>query len=153
MKKASYLTLTLLLAALIISCKPCKEGKRIPPSQLYECYEPTEWDSTKVHQAILGEWTRFYVVCYEGGGEVWDDSESQHIHFENDSVLSVIKEDTSTVTKYQLLRRTTGINIFKVKLEEPIVNVSGELYLCGDQLEFSDSPRDGCDVFYRKRAL
>ncbi|MGB0839850.1 MAG: hypothetical protein ACPGXL_06900 [Chitinophagales bacterium] len=139
--------MTLLL--IIVSCS--KDSIRpVGFDRMSECHAGTAWDSTKLTNALIGEWEWEYLSCYSGDDE-GDNSIYQGlvIEFKSDYTLEV--SENGVVTQNSTWEWKEGAVYYTgVKATPSVGQLYGVMLFCGGRVEFRGSYTDVCDNIFKR---
>jgi hypothetical protein len=153
-----FLTVALFIIAPQVSCKKAKTTdtpqQPKPPIALDSillCNGQTSWDSTSIHNALVGKWQWEYIKCY------WNPEKANNEDFKNLSIE--FKQNGSLEVKLNgLVTQNSSWDVIKLNdgyfklLVNPIVlQLPGKVLFCGDRVLFYDSYVDGCDNYFKKQ--
>ncbi|NOZ45546.1 MAG: hypothetical protein GXO79_02070 [Chlorobi bacterium] len=144
--------LTLLLSLFTFSCiKLDKEPQRpISNSELWNCYNKTEWNENRIRESIIGKWKWIYTYDYWQPDDArYTDNENIVIEFFNDSTLNVINNNKFEFSNRWSIRYANE-DFYELKLDTSISFLWGRILICDDIIEFYASYEDLSDNYFKK---
>jgi hypothetical protein len=146
------------IIALQASCKKTKTTNspqlQKPPIALDSmllCYGQTSWDSTSIHNALVGKWQWEYIKCYwnpENANN--EDFKNLSIEFKQKDTLEVNQNGQITqISSWDIVKLNDGY--FKLIVKPIVLQLPGKVLFCGDRVLFYDSYIDGCDNYFKKK--
>ena len=134
---------------ILISCKQ-KENPPVDQSDFWTCHHESTWDSLTTQNTLIGEWNWESVTCprmIEGGST--EDYTGLSVEFKSDQTLDLKQEGVITQTSsWHLVEGQEGL--FTLTIEPPVYQLNGRILFCKQQVEFSNSYLDGCDLFFKR---
>ena len=140
------------------SCKKAKNTagrqQQQPPISLgdmLQCYRQTNWDSTAIHNALMGKWQWEFIKCYWNPEDAnGDDFKNLSVEFkQHDSLEVKINGQTTQTASWKITSSNDGY--FKLVLTPIVVQLPGNILFCGERVLFYDSYTDGCDNYFKKQ--
>jgi len=126
-----------------------KNEKVVPLKEedYYDCHNMHQWDSLKVHNALLGSWIWDSTKCPTFGTKSMDENNYKLV-FIGDSKLNVYKNSVLETEAWWSVKGTN--NSFTIQTEPSIEKAFGIIFFCENKLVFVNSWVDGCDFFFKK---
>ena len=148
--KNLFLVLTLILFC--ISCDKEDIYER-PMSQtdIWNCYNDSEWSDVKIRDALIGKWKWTYSQNYWAQNEGWNtEKENTVIEFFNDSTLQISENGELIGTTNWTVNPKDG-ELYGLELDSTLTTLLyGRILICGETLEFNNSYIDGIDNYFNK---
>ncbi len=148
--------LTLLLGTLLawgaLSCQEDKTEPAFDADALRDCYVRGNADSLTVARALVGKWDWVHAKC-DFGPAAGSDTLYQglQVEFREDGTLTVYQAGQPVQRVDWQLKNYGGMpQVYGLGIDNPVMQLHGLVYVCGDQVVFSNKPLDGCDNFYRR---
>ena len=152
------LTVSLSIIALQSSCKktetidtPQRKKPPITLDSMLLCYGQKSWDSTSIHNALIGKWSWEYITCYwkpESANN--EDFKSLSIEFKQNDSLELKQNGLLTQkSSWDISKLSDGY--FKLLVNPIVLQLPGKVLICGDRVLFYDSYVDGCDNYFKKQ--
>jgi hypothetical protein len=152
------LIVSLSIIALHSSCKKTKTTnipqRQKPPIALDSmllCYGQTSWDSTSIHNALVGKWQWEYIKCYwnpENANN--EDFKTLSIEFKQNDTLEVkLNGQITQISSWDVVRLNDGY--FKLSVNPIVLQLPGKVLFCEHRVLFYDSYIDGCDNYFKKQ--
>lgn len=158
--KTNLLIITLLATILsfAISCR--KENENISTSQInvpkfLDCYNSNLHDSTTVTNKLIGTWVWQEQSCFNNSSAA-SSSKVVKATFDSSGLFTVIENSNVITLGHWNINRIDnsgwGVdsNLFVLVIDKPSVYLNGLILLCGNQVLFSDSYVDGCNILFKK---
>jgi len=143
------------LMMLILFCISCAEedisGRPISQSDIWNCYNDSEWSDVKVKDELIGKWKWIYTENFWTPNEGWNtENENTVIEFLNDSSLQISVNSVLMGTTKWSVKPQDG-ELYGLELDSTITALlHGRILICGEILEFNNSYIDGSDNFFKK---
>lgn len=144
------LFLVLVLILFCISCdKEDISEKPMSQTDIWNCYNDSEWSEVKVKDAIIGKWEWIYSENYWVYNEGWNtEKENIIIEFFNDSSLQISENGKIIGTTNWTIKPKNG-ELYGLELDSLITTLLyGRILICGETLECNNSYIDGSDNYF-----
>ena len=150
--KVLYRILILTLITSILSCnKEDAAQKHMSQTEIWECYNNTQWSEVKIKKELIGKWKWVYTENY------WNPDKGRNTENENtllellsDSTLNVIVNGKLEHTTQWIVSHRDG-TLFGLELDSSITTlVLGRILICKDNVLFNNSYIDGSDNYFIK---
>lgn len=144
----------MLCALLALGAFSCKKDEAAPAFDLdamRACHLRGNTDSLAVARSLVGKWDWRFSRCdgnMSGSAPVRD----LLAEFKADGTLTLYEDGQPVQSSPWQLEYAGGITAreYRLRLSTRIAQVAGVIYVCGDQVVFSESPLDVCDNYYRR---
>lgn len=134
----------------LLFCMGCNPNPS-PPflfSDTADCHRNLGNDSSRVAQALIGEWEWQFVSCFSSPQGNEDASSGLTIDIRNDGTLIVRNPGGGEAFSTWELEPVGGMQSLQV--EPSIPELDGRIWICDDELVLNGSFRDICDNFFRR---
>ena len=140
------------------SCKKTKITEETlqqnPPvtlDSMLQCNGQRSWDSTSIHDALIGKWQWEFIKCYfnpeDANGQ---DYKNLSIEFkQNDSLEVKVNNQISQISSWYVTRLNDGY--FKLTVNPIVFQLPGRVLICDNRVLFYDSYTDGCNNYFKKQ--
>ncbi|CAN5388205.1 hypothetical protein BH11BAC3_BH11BAC3_46260 [soil metagenome] len=158
MKRTKLLTYASILVVVVqLSCnkeiEPVNLPRPAPPITLSEmliCHATNSWDSSTIHNKLIGKWDWKYIKCFwkpEAANNV--DFKGLQVEFLPNNKLDVNENGKPTQTStWQVTDLKDGF--FKINVTPFVPLLSGRILFCDSVTLFYDSYVDGCDNYFKR---
>jgi hypothetical protein len=118
---------------------------------MLQCNGQGSWDSTSIHNALLGKWQWEFIICYfnpeDANGQEY---KNLSVEFkQNDSVEVKVNDQVSQISSWQVTRLNDGF--YKLTVNPIVLQLPGKVLICDDRVLFFDSYIDGCNNYFKKQ--
>lgn len=120
-------------------------------TEIWNCYQDSEWSVVKVKDALIGEWKWIYSENFWAPNEGLNtEDKNTIIEFLNDSSVQIYVNGNLTGTTNWTVKPKDG-ELFGLELDSTITTLLyGRILICGETLEFNNSYIDGSDNYFQK---
>lgn len=150
--------MVLLIMGICHSCKktndtqePIQQDPPVALDSMLQCYGKRAWDSTSIHDALVGKWQWEYINCYfnpEDGNS--EDFKNLSVEFkQNDSLEVKVNNQLTQISSWQVTRLNDGY--FKLTVNPIVLQLPGRVLICDNRVLFYDSYTDGCNNYFKKQ--
>ncbi|MBS1511608.1 MAG: hypothetical protein JST86_12250 [Bacteroidetes bacterium] len=130
---------------------PQSQKPPITPDSMLLCHNQTIWDSSTIHQHLIGKWQWEYIKCYwapENANN--EDFKNLSVEFKQNNSLEVkLNGQTTQTSSWAIVRLNDGY--FKLVTNPIVFQLPGKVLFCENHVLFFDSYTDGCDNYFKKQ--
>ena len=150
--------MVLLIMGICHSCKkakdieePIQQNPNVTLDSMLQCHGQGSWDSTKIHNALIGKWKWEYIKCYWNPEDAnSEDYKNLAIEFKQNDTLEVkLNNQITQRSSWHLTMLNDGY--FKLSVTPIVLQLPGKVLFCDDRVLFYDSYTDGCDNYFKKQ--
>lgn len=130
---------------------PLQQNPPVALENMLQCHGQTSWDSTKIHNALIGKWNWEYIKCY------WNPEDANSEYYKNLTIEFKYNDTLEVKLNNQITQRSswnlTRLNdgFFKLSANPIVLQLTGRILFCEDRVLFYDSYTDGCDNYFKKQ--
>ncbi len=136
-----------------LSCKKDEAALAFDVDAMRNCHLKAKPDSLSMAQSLLGKWNWVHTRCDFGPATGSDTLyRGLQVEFREDGTLTVYQDGQQTQSTGWQLENYGGtpVQVYGLRIDNGIMQLDGFIYVCGDQVVFSNKPLDACDNFYRR---
>lgn len=144
-----------LLIVLVLFCIRCdkEEISERPISQtdIWNCYNDSEWSDVKVSDVLIGKWKWTYSENFWAPDKGRNtENENTVIEFFNDSSMQIsVNGELIGVTNWTI--KPKDGELYRLELDSTVTTLLyGRILICGETLECNNSYIDGSDNYFKK---
>lgn len=124
--------------------------KMIEYQRIMQCHADNNPLPTQITAAMEGSWLWIFRECPFYGENSYADKQVV-IKFTDAGVYTVTENTVIVAQGIYTLTKKNGTGEWQIEVQQPSEYLYGHIYICGNELLFEDSYRDGCNNLFEKR--